>query len=243
MDANLLIARINDLKSLCEKSNSPKFIGFLNVEETSTAKQNLKLGERYSLFGGYDAAERVMLGFLPDWCEEPNFPIKAITFTYRSCDTLSHRDFLGALMALGIARETVGDILVEAGRAVVFVSDDVFKFVFTQIEKIGNTGVTLSEGFCLPLPQVGKKQSHSVTIASERIDCVVAAICGMSRNQAAEKIAEGSVFVNSIVVAKTTLCVKTGDKVTIRKKGKYDVTSCDEHSKKGRIILKYDSYS
>ncbi|MBQ2934552.1 MAG: hypothetical protein IJE02_08070 [Clostridia bacterium] len=242
MDANLLSARICDLKDLCYKSNSPKFIGFLTSQEMALALKQFNLGERYETSGGYDGAERVMLGVLPDWCDSAVFPIKAITITYRTCDKLSHRDFLGALMALGISRETVGDILIENGRAVVFVADDVANFVFTQIEKIGNVGVELNWDYCEPLPGASSKQACSTTIASTRIDCVVAAICGMSRGQAAQKIADGEVLINSITVAKSTVTVKQDDKVTISKKGKYDIKACDEFSKKGRIILKYDKY-
>ncbi|MBQ8267013.1 MAG: hypothetical protein IJZ21_01335 [Clostridia bacterium] len=242
MDIKLLPARIDDLKSLCEKTNLPKFIGFLTAEEAAVAIKQFKAGDKYNLSGGYDNAERVMLGIMPDWCNEPNFPIKAISFTYRECDVISHRDFLGALMALGITRETVGDILIEKGRAVAFVAEDVAKFVLSQIGKVGNVGVMLTEGFAEPLPNASKKQSFSVTVASNRLDCVVAALCGMSRTQSTEKIADGCVSVNSICVTKPTANISANDKVTVRQRGKFEITSCDEYSKKGRIILKYDKY-
>ncbi len=242
MDIKLLPARIDDLKTLCEKSNLPKFIGFLTAEEAAVAIKQFEVSDRYCAFGGYDGAERVMIGVLPEWCEEAVFPIKAITFTYRECDKLWHRDFLGALMALGINRETVGDILIESGRAVAFVSDDISRFVFSQIEKIGNVGVTLTEGCTHPLPTLGKKESFSVTVASTRLDCVVAAVCGISRGQAADKIADGLVLVNSLCATKSTVNVRAKDKITVRKRGKFEITACDGFSKKGRIVLKYDKY-
>lgn len=242
MDINLLPARIDDLKSLCEKTNSPKYIGFLSAEETAAALRRFSLSDRYSLFGGYDGADRVIIGVMPQWCEELVFPIKAITFTYRECDLLSHRDFLGALMSLGITRESIGDILVEKGRAVVFVLDNISKFVLSQIEKVGNVGVKLSEGYTAPFPQLGKKESFSITVASMRIDCIVSSLCGISRKDATQKITDGMVQINSIGVYKTTTIAKAGDKIAIRKSGKYEVVSCDEFSKKGRIILKYNKY-
>ena len=242
MDIKLLPARIDDLKQLCDKSNFPKFIGFLTADELAICLNQFKCGDRYIYFGGYDGAERVILGVLPDWCDEPDFPIKAITFTYRACDKLTHRDFLGALMALGVNRETIGDILVGEGRTVAFVLDDISKFVFNGISKIGNVGVTLTEGFCEPLPQGSKKQTFAVTVASTRLDCVVAAICGISRKEANEKIVDGYVSVNLATAAKTTVNIKANDKITVRKKGKFEIVACNEHSKKGRIILKYDKY-
>lgn len=242
MDKELLPARIDDLKQICSRTNSPKFTSFLSLEEASMAIKRFEPGERYSLFGGHDDAERVMLGVLPDWCDEAKFPITAVTFTYRSCDKPSHRDFLGALMALGITRESVGDILVGAGKTVAFVTNDVASFVLTQLTKVGNVGVEISEGCTEPLPSQGQKQEFSVTVASLRIDCVVSSICNLSRNQAVDKIAQGLVYVNSMQITKPTTNIKVQDKITVRQKGKFEIISCDEFSKKGRIILKYNKY-
>lgn len=233
MDIKLLPSRIDDLKKLCDKSNSPKFIGFLTAEEAAVAVRQFKSGEKYSLFGGYDGAERVMLGILPDWCDEPVFPIKAVTFTYRMCDKLTHRDFLGALMSLGITRESVGDILVGSGRAVVFITDDVSKFVLTQISKVGSVGATLTNGYCNPLPCHSERQSFSVTVASTRLDCVVASLCGISRGAATKKITDGLVSVNSVCAVKPTVNIKANDKITVRQRGKFEIENCGEHSKKG----------
>lgn len=242
MDIKLLPARVDDLIEIVRKSNFPKYLGFLTPDEAAVAVKCFKLGETYRIFGGYDDAERTMLGVLPDWCNDPVFPIKAITFTYRECDSLSHRDFLGALMSLGIERETIGDILVEKGRAVVFAAEDVARFIVTQIDKVGNVGVTLTDGYAEPLPQISTKQACSATVASTRVDCVIAAICNMSRNMAAEKIADGFVSVNSIGVTKSTTTIRAGDKITIRQKGRFEIVSCDGYSKSGRIILKYNKY-
>ena len=143
METDLLKARIGDTADLCERTSSFKFLGFLSLEESLLADRILsKRNVKYSFFGGYDTAERVMLGCFPDWaeCEENYFPITAVTFDYRKADKLTHRDFLGSLMGLGIKRESVGDILVEDGRAVAFLSRDILKYVLTQIEKIGRTG-------------------------------------------------------------------------------------------------------
>ncbi len=242
MDSELLPARIKDLIHLCYKTAVPKFLGFLTPNEAAVAIKQLSVKDKFNFFGGYNGAERTVLGILPDWCDDPIYPITAFTFTYRECDTLTHRDFLGALMALGISRETVGDILVEQGRAVVFVLSDVSKFVSSQISKIGNVGVKITEGFVEPLPQTAKKQEFVTTVSSTRLDCVVASLCGLSRKDAAQKIEDGYVSVNSIVREKSTYAVLQGDTVTVRQKGRFEVSSCEEHSKKGRIILKYNKY-
>lgn len=79
------------------------------------------------------------------------FPVASLTLTFRRQDTLSHRDFLGALMALGIERETLGDILVEEGRAVLFLKEEMVSFVEQNLEKVGSTGVGIERGFAEPL--------------------------------------------------------------------------------------------
>ena len=242
MDSELLPARVKDLKYLCEKTSAPKFFGFLTPDELATATRCLKCEEGYAFYGGYDAAERTVLAFLPDWCDTPAYPITALTFTYRKCDALAHRDFLGALMALGIARETVGDILIESGRTVVFVLSDIADFIVSQISLIGRVGVTVKKGFDMPLPSLGQKQASSVTVASLRLDCAVAALCGLSRKEANEKICDGCVMVNSICIQKPTAVIASGSTLTVRQKGRFEITACEELSKKGRIILRYNKY-
>ena len=81
------------------------------------------------------------------------FPICGIEFSFRKCDRLTHRDFLGSLMSLGIERETVGDILVEDGRAVVFVKAELSDYVKSQISKVGRVGVKVDDADLSKLPQ------------------------------------------------------------------------------------------
>lgn len=242
MDIDILPARISDLKSICEKTSTPKFLGFLTTDESAFCEKLLGNTAKHYFFGGYTGAERTVLCVAPDWCDRPVYPITAITFKYRRCDTLTHRDFLGALMSLGIARETVGDILIEDGRAVVFMLCEISDYVNSQIRKIGRVGVTLSNGYDEPLPEIGKKEHLSATVASTRLDCVISAICGFSRKDAAKVIADGMVSVNSVCCQKATFAVTAGNTVTVRQKGRYEITDCDLFTKKGRIILNYSKY-
>ncbi len=243
MDSLLLPKRVEDAYNICEKTCAPKFLGFLTPSEAAVAEGVLRqLHARYQFFGGFHGAERLVLALLPDWCEDTPFPITALTFKYRERDTLTHRDFLGSLMALGIARETVGDILVESGRAVAFVSTDIVRFITENIVKIGNVGVTVSEGYFEPLPSMGKKEQFADTVASARLDCIIASLCHESRNGANARILSGEVSVNSVECGKPTRNIISGDIITVRHKGRYYIDSVDELSKKGRVILKYSKF-
>ena len=243
METDLLRDRLFDTATICERTNKPKFLGFLSLEQASFTENIIsKLDIEYNFFGGYDSAQRVMLGCFPQWVEERKFPITAITASFRSIDNLCHREILGSLMALGLKRETVGDILIEKGRAVFFVNDENADYIMGQITKFGKVGVTLKKGFSEPLPEAGSLKEFSVTVASERLDCVVSALIGVSRNQAAEKIQQSLVSVNSVLSEKVTAKVKNGDVVTVRSKGKFIIDSLQDKTKKDRLVLRYKKY-
>jgi RNA-binding protein YlmH len=142
MESELLLARVSDVLEQSVTSNKPKFLGFLSLEESVLVKNFLeKRNAHFCLYGGYQDSQRKMLCCCPEWSENPNFPITALSFKYRNDAELKHRDFLGSLMALGIKRETVGDILIENGRTVAFLKNEVVDFVVQNVQKVGNTGV------------------------------------------------------------------------------------------------------
>jgi len=121
MDEKLFFPRLDDLVTLCEKTGVPQFLGFLSETETALARGYLKnCTLSTQVYGGYENALRNFVCVKPDWCEKAEFPITAVTFLYKDDYKLTHRDFLGAVMSLGIEREKVGDILVGEGKAVMF---------------------------------------------------------------------------------------------------------------------------
>ena len=245
MDPKLLIPRIFDAVRLCEVSNSPKFLGFLTLEEASEVALSLKKsGTKFIFDGGYEDAERVYLGILPDWCEayQEFLPFCSLTFLYRNEDVLSHRDFLGALMSLGIKRESVGDILIENGRAVVFLNKEIADFVFENITKVGRVGVSLERGHNSPLPKAFELVEFKDTVASARLDCVVASLINKGRKNALCLIEDGHVAVNSLVTLKAVKNVLSGDKITVKGYGKFLINSLDNRTKKDRLVLEASKY-
>lgn len=242
MQSNLFDQRVSDTADICEKNSALKFLGFLSPEEAKLADEILKHRIiRYGFFGGYEAAQRVFLGCFPDWAEAIEYPIASVTATFRKADRLSHRDVLGSLMALGIKRETVGDIL-EEGRAVIFLAEETADYVLTQLEKIGRVGVTLQKGFTPPLPMGQTFKDFSATVSSARLDCVICALANLSRTDAARIIEQGFVRLNSVEVQKVTRQVEQGDIISVRGSGKFIVESLSERTRKDRIILKYKKY-
>lgn len=243
MDERLFLARVSDLAEIAEKTAAPHFLGFLSEEEAAVSNKYFKSKfYKYCFFGGFENAERKILCCMPEWCDNPAFPIVAVTYLYNSNYKLSHRDFLGALMSVGITRDSVGDILVEDGRAVIFLKEKIAPFVLTQIEKVGKVSVTGSIGFAKPLPEAGELIQCTVTVSSLRLDCIVSAVLGISRSAAVELIENSKISVNSLPTEKITKILSENDTFTIRGKGKFFIISASEHTKKGRVILNYNKY-
>lgn len=235
--------RVKDAINLCFLKSQPRFVGFLSPSEAGEVMGLVKNTD-HMFFGGYDLADRTYLGIFPDWCEksEEIFPITPITFLYRECDKLTHRDFLGTLMSLGIKRSAVGDIVVGSGKAVAFVSSDIEDYIVSQITKVGGVGVKVLVDTNVDISKNISYLECSATISSNRVDSVIAALISKGRTKASELIAEGVVSVNSKQVSKNTQSINNGDVVSIRQFGKFIITSADRKTKKGRLILEWKKY-
>lgn len=241
----LLIARLEDIIEASAKKQFPSFMGFLNEQEISVLLQHLKKSHinNYRFFGGYENSDRCLLGVsYGDYIEDYYYPITGISFKYRAEFKLSHRDFLGSLMGLGLKREAIGDILVGEGYAVVFVKDEIKKYVFSQIQKIGSVGVIAEEWDNYTLPIKNEFENISCTISSARLDNIVSALVPLSREKSATLIKQGYVCVNSLVTDNVSYTIKTGDKISIRGKGKFIIGEFSGVTKKGRLKIIVQKY-
>lgn len=232
----LFCSRIEDLTSLCYTRQKPVFSQFLSEAKQALAQKVLQsiYFDNYIFFGGSENCERKMLGVFYNEPEQSAFPISAIEFKYRVCDKLTHRDFLGTLMSLGVERDTVGDILVENGRTVVFVKSELKDYIESQIFKIGGAGVKIVPPNLANLPQGRGTEEMSLTVSSLRFDNIVAAVSGLSRDKTAKLILSGETTLNFVVTQNVSCRVKEGDTFTIRGKGKFKLDKVLGETKKGR---------
>ena len=199
--------------------------------------------ETYRFFGGYEGSERSVLGlWFYEEPEDAQFPVSALEITFRNADKLTHRDFLGALMSLGIERETVGDILVEDGRCIVFVKSEIRDYITSQLFKIGSAGVRIREAEPTALPKGRGEEELVCVVPSLRLDAVVAALTGLSREKTKTLILSGKVACNFEPCDNVSRAVKEGDSLSIRGKGKYKIDGVIGETKKHRIRISIIHY-
>ena len=241
-EEGIILRRIDDAVRQCDLKNAPEFVGFITGSPTAYAVRSAeKSGVKYMLFGGHELAERVYFGAFPDYCEPcgDDFPIIKLKIINKGAKPFTHRDILGALMSLGIERDTVGDILTDGVFAAVFVSKTVAKHIILNLCKVASVGVTVAEDQSDALPTAENPVEGTVTVASQRLDCIVSALAGLSRAASEEVITHGEVSVNGIAALKTTYAVKNGDTVTVRHVGRFVIDSLTDKTKKGRLVVKY----
>ena len=242
----LFAARISDLAVQTERRMSPRFTMFLDQRQAHLAEQELNrlhCGNRM-FFGGYEGAVRRMLGIFPDYMapEPPLFPIVGLKLEYRKSETLSHRDFLGSFMALGVRREVIGDILVGNGQTVVCLYEKQFDYFTDNIKKIGRVGVTLTPCILDGITFEPKFKELTGTVASLRLDAVLAEATGLSREKASVLIRSGLVNCNYEIVQSGSRPLQPGDVFSAKGYGKFLLSGEVRPTKKGRLFITIQKY-
>ena len=247
MENHDLLRRAEDLADCCERSGSVTSTVFLTPAERAQLEQWAKhRPEGVPLFhGGHPACERTAAFFLPYYMAEEDFDpaeyICAIELTAHF-GTPGHRDYLGALLAMGIGRERLGDIWVNGDKAIVFCLPGVEKHLL-GIDRVGRVSVTTR---ALPLPEIPaperKVKELSFSVMSPRLDAVVAGLFHLSRSEAARQIGFGNVSINYLQSDKTDLIVHEGDIISLRGAGKGKITGTGGVSRKGRLFVYAEVY-
>lgn len=239
-EKNFFAAKIEDLIRREAGGEGMVFSAFLTAEEGEMAAAICrKAGAPFLLFGGYPEAERKILA-VSSYEEEllkNCFPMVLLRLSCGDPSAISNRDVLGALMATGIRRELLGDIIVRDGIAVFFAAEHIKEFLIQNVDSVGRQNVKLSEApldFEIPKPHFKEMR---LTVASMRADAVVGALCNCSREQANRLIDGKAVSVNHLLIEKKTKEIRAGDCVVVRGSGKWIVDQCGDLTKKGRAVL------
>lgn len=243
-EIKLILSRACDLYDKAERTSKPFYTKFISPADSSLIYSRFPKSElSLRLIGGYDDAERCICAFYK-YEDELYPPICALKFNMKSKTAEpTHRDYLGSLLSLGIKRETLGDIIVSEGGAIVFCLAEIADYIIDNLTKIGGSGVRIEiasdDADIVPKRQY---EERFATVSSLRCDGVVSSVTGLSRAKAAELIERGLVAVNYNSVASQSALMKDGDVFSIRGYGKFRLQTDGRLSKKGRLhinLLKY----
>lgn len=219
---------------------------FLNLYEQTIFEmvQNELPNVKYIMFGGYFEAERKIVCFYCD--ETPEFNmleyIRISPSNRKFAQDLTHRDFLGALMNLGIERHMVGDICIVDNVAHIITFKSMTDTIINELTMVKHTKVVLEIESSKDLKNINRMEYKKINIPSERLDSIIGSIYNISRSKVNLYIDAGKVFINSRQCFSHSLKVKEGDIITVRGLGRARFLGISSLSKKGRLFAETEIF-
>lgn len=247
-EEQILRKRFIELAQTAVNRGYQTYTDFLNLNEISifySMKYELPK-VNYDLFGGYFAAERKVLCFYAD-ADVKAFSdyitcIRILPRNKKFSDDLNHRDFLGALMNLGIERSLLGDILVREKEGFVFCETSISEFIVDNLTKVKHTSIRC-EILREDVPEIQPEfKEIKGSVSSVRIDAVIALAFHTSRNSILGLISGGKVFVDGRLVESNSYQLKEEETVSVRGLGKFIYKGMEKQTKKGRLFVSISIY-
>lgn len=246
MENNELLKRGEDLARRCENKCIVTNTGFLSPAERYALEHDINLRNSRMIFrGGHEDAERSMAFFLPEYVEEEDFDEREYICAIKISAAFgepAHRDYMGAVLGMGVDRAWVGDIITDGSTAYVLCQPSVLRHL-ESIDKVGRYGVKAGRIELSQIPQREKKvQQMNFTVMSLRLDAVCSGMFRVSRTEAARQINAGNVSLNYAQCLRTDAGIKEGDMISLRGSGKGKLVSLGGNSKKGRLFVNCEVY-
>lgn len=235
-EAVLSPQRLQELALRADRLQKACFTPFLTPPECEHARIAAKKQNVAVLFeGGYGEAERKMACFLPLDEEEPAFPITTLEICWPRQSAPTHRDLLGSVMGLGLQRHCIGDIVPGEERAYLFSEATVAEHILSNLIQAGRIHLQLSR--VESLPEMGAAQGVQVrgTVATARLDAIVAEGFSLSRSVAADHITGGLVKLRHLPTLRPDARVQAGDAISVRGLGRLVLEEVGSPTRKGRL--------
>lgn len=250
-EVGFLLNRIKDLASACHLREIPTNTFFLNLYEQTVFHSIVSLPPvKYAVCGGYENAERKIVCFLPYYMDIDNFSpadyISCISIkpaNLKFAQALSHRDYLGALMNLGVERHVIGDICIGENAAYVIVLNTVADLLIREISFVKHTKVQAEKVSLSEISNVKQGDIRIANISSNRLDALISSVYNISRNDATKYIAAEKVFINSSAVSSHSKSLSEGDIVSVRGLGRFRFIGKESLTRKGRLKVEIEYFS
>jgi RNA-binding protein YlmH len=248
-DTELLKKRFIELANKSYNSGIFVFTDFLGLMEQSAFSEIKKeiRGIPYTSFGGAKGAERVMIRFgsEEELGYELPFPIsviKAEPVSQKFADKLTHRDFLGAILNLGIERSTLGDIAIIDNVGYIFASEDIADYIVSSLTKVKHTDMRLKIVDELPDGELYRTEIRRVQANGERVDAIIAKVFGLSREDSSALFKKRLVFIDGKCTENTSYIPKEGEVISVRGHGRMIYRGCDSLTRKGKMNIVVEVY-
>lgn len=244
----MLQKRLIELSKVSYQRRIVTFSDFLNLNELNILHTIPKdeLHTSYVTFGGYDYSERQMVAFLPDaLCYDYEYPISILKISplqKKFSEQLSHRDYLGAILNLGIERCKLGDILVEKDHAIVFVQNSMADYIVEELSRIRHTSIMVTREDMREFSYEPSTKEISGTVSSLRLDSLLALAFASSRSKLVAYIENGKVFVNGKLITSNGYQIKENDIISVRGLGRFRYLHTTSQTKKGRYFVTLSLY-
>ena len=244
----MLQKRLIELSKIAYQRDIVTYSDFLNLNELhilhTTPKQDFF--SCYETYGGYEFSERQMVAFLPDaLCYEKRYPICAMKIEplqKKFSEKLTHRDYLGAILNLGIDRCKLGDILVEDESAILFVHQSLKNFLLEELTRIRHTSIMITDVGANDIFYRPKVKVVNGTVSSLRLDGLLSLAFSSSRSKLVAYIENGKVFVNGKLITSNAYQIKQDDIVSVRGLGRFQFKELLSQTRKGRYYVTIHLY-
>ncbi|MCM1158375.1 MAG: YlmH/Sll1252 family protein [Bacteroidales bacterium] len=248
-DEQRIKGRLTDLAEKAYRQNVYTYSNFLSAAELALLDELQKDISyiSYTCFGGNALCERQIVGFGGE--EEFGYPghfpiavVKVSPLLEKFGEELNHRDFLGALMHLGIERDMVGDILVKEKTAYIFCMESIADYICKELTRVRHTNVK-GEITDIHIPELKPALAdEEFPVASLRLDGILAALLKCSRNEALSLFADKRVTLNGRVTGRNSITLKEGDVFSVRGHGKFIFAGSGGSTRKGKIYVHIRRY-
>ena len=241
--------RLGELADKAYNNSQYLFTGFLSVSELDIYYQ-MERELAYAsaaLFGGTADCERMMLRFgSEELCGyEEDFPIACIQISpliEKFGEELSHRDYLGALMNLGIERHTLGDIVIMGKHAFLFCTEKMAPYILENLEKVRHTNVSCRIAEKIPESTITKLERRTVQVSAVRADSIIAKVYNLSRGGSVDLFRAKKILINGRVNENNAGQLKPGDTVSVRGFGRFRFVEISGETRKGKLNAAVDVF-
>lgn len=252
----LLVSKLLDKIEFAQKKNTIETTDFLDIYQKSILEKVLKSVKysNYIIYGGYENAERTMIIIYPEKLEtvfKNNYfdynnivQIIRIVLPNEMRGKYTHRDYLGAVIKVGVKREKVGDILVSLDGADMIVSKEMLEYLNASLRELTRFSKSTFEVHKIEELNIVPVNTEiiKIIIPSMRMDSIISEIVKTSRSKANELIDSERVFINNELITKNSKILKENDMITVRGKGKFKVKQILNSTKRGNLVLEVEKY-